>query len=72
MGVAWAGDGRSGHGSIEELATKPHGCSPKAWDLAIMAMASQRGGGAAWLRAREREIEVAANGIGAAVRGRDR
>ena len=58
--------------SIEELATKPRGCSPKARDLAIVAMADERGGGAAWLCAREREIEVAANGIGASVRGRDR
>jgi len=43
--------------SIEELATKPRGCSPKARDLVTVAMAGEWGGGAPWLGAREREIE---------------
>lgn len=62
MGTAWAGDGRSGHGSIEELTTKPHGCSPKARDLTTMAMADEWGGGAPWLGAREWDIEVIVKG----------
>ena len=32
--------------SIEELATKPRDCSPKARDLVTVAMAGERGGGA--------------------------